>query len=217
MKMNELTKRILSIIFILPVTIYFVLKGFFLFNIFLIFFCVLALREWQKISKNNIFCFPGIFFILFSFYTVSNIRNSDFNFGLNNFLFIFFICVSSDVGGYVFGKLFKGPKLTRISPNKTYAGVFGGFILAIMASVFMLTNNLNPKMDNFLTSSNALILIFSFFLSAINQIGDLVISYFKRISGFKDTGNVIPGHGGILDRIDGMIFTFPIFYLINLF
>ena len=217
MKMNELTKRILSIIFILPVTIYFVLKGFFLFNIFLIFFCVLALREWQKIAKNNIFCFPGIFFILFSFYTVSNIRNSDFNFGLNNFLFIFFICVSSDVGGYVFGKLFKGPKLTRISPNKTYAGVFGGFILAIMASVFMLTNNLNPKMDNFLTSSNTLILIFSFFLSAINQIGDLVISYFKRISGFKDTGNVIPGHGGILDRIDGMIFTFPIFYLINLF
>ena len=158
----------------------------------------------------------GIFFIIFSFYTVSNIRNSDFYNGFNNFLFIFLICISTDIGGYSFGKFFKGPKLTKISPNKTYTGVIGSFILTAITCLFLISNNIIPKIEIKIISNNFYILFFSFFLSAISQIGDLVISYFKRISGLKDTGNIIPGHGGILDRIDGMLFAFPIFYLINL-
>ena len=216
MKNSELAKRVISILFILPLAFYFIIKGYLFFNIFLIFCCILTILEWHKMSKSIFFNIMGIFFIIFSFYAVSNIRNSDFYNGFNNFLFIFLICISTDIGGYSFGKFFKGPKLTKISPNKTYSGVIGSFALTAITCLFLISNNIIPKIENTIISNNFYILFFSIFLSAVSQIGDLVISYFKRISGLKDTGNIIPGHGGILDRIDGMLFAFPIFYLINL-
>jgi len=215
MKNSELAKRFISILFILPLAFYFIIKGYFFFNIFLIICCILTILEWHKMSKSFFLNIIGILFIIFSFYTVSNIRNLDFYSGFNNFLFIFLICISTDIGGYSFGKFFKGPKLTKISPNKTYSGVIGSFTLTAITCLFLISNNIIPKIDNTIISNNFFILFFSIFLSAISQIGDLVISYFKRISGLKDTGNIIPGHGGILDRIDGMLFAFPIFYLIN--
>ena len=116
-------------------------------------------------------------------------------------LFIIMICIFSDIGGYFFGKTFKGKKLTKISPNKTYSGMFGSFILSIFFALgFSYYFNLE-NLKNYL--------IISFFVSSVCQLGDLFISYLKRKSGVKDTGNILPGHGGILDRIDGILFAMP--------
>ena len=131
---------------------------------------------------------------------------------------IILICVFTDIGGYIFGKFFKGPKLTKISPNKTYAGVFGGFLLAVVSG--LIYNNFYyseiiiylETFDNY--SVKIMFLIFVLIISLTSQIGDLIISYFKRLAKVKDTGKIIPGHGGILDRIDGLIFAIPISYLI---
>ena len=129
-------------------------------------------------------------------------------------------CISTDIGGYLFGKLFKGPKLTKISPNKTFSGMLGGYFLSIIILKIFINNkhifiNLNIKLDNNLDFSlQTFILIL--FISTISQIGDLIVSFFKRISKLKNTGKLIPGHGGILDRIDGMIFAFPFCYLLIL-
>jgi phosphatidate cytidylyltransferase len=122
-------------------------------------------------------------------------------------LLITIICISTDIGGYVFGKIFKGPKLTKFSPNKTYAGMIGGYLLSIISAIFF---------NNFYFTEEIQIkwFIFVILISTTSQLGDIIISYFKRLSKIKDTGKIIPGHGGLLDRIDGMIFAFPFSYLI---
>ena len=129
------------------------------------------------------------------------------------------ISIFTDIGGYIFGNFFKGPKLTKISPNKTYAGSIGGFILSL-ASVLIFTKfiTLEPWIvfsitEKFYNNFDLSFLIFILLISLISQIGDLVISYFKRLAKIKDTGKIIPGHGGILDRIDGLIFAIPFSYL----
>ena len=120
------------------------------------------------------------------------------------------MCVFTDIGGYIFGKDFKGPKLTKFSPNKTYAGMIGGYFLSIISiSIFLQ----NPYFLDGVELSRKLF-IFILLISTISQIGDIIISYFKRLSKIKDTGKIIPGHGGLLDRVDGMIFAFPFTYLI---
>ena len=134
------------------------------------------------------------------------------------FVMVFIICVFTDIGGYVFGKIFKGPKLTKISPNKTYSGTIGGYLCSIIfMSVFF--NNLDfvsqftnvNVTEKELSLNNFLLVIV---ISTVSQLGDITISYFKRLSKIKNTGKIIPGHGGLLDRIDGMIFAFPTTYLI---
>ena len=110
------------------------------------------------------------------------------------------------------GKLFKGPKLTKISPKKTYSGMFGGYLLSIIIiNIYLINLDLLNFESRELTLRFFIIVIL---ISSISQIGDIIISYFKRLSKVKDTGKIIPGHGGLLDRIDGMIFAFPFSYLI---
>ena len=134
------------------------------------------------------------------------------------FVIILFICIFTDIGGYIFGKIFKGPKLTKISPKKTYAGVIGGYLFAIIfMTIFFNYFNYIAQLTNIEVSSKELGMnnfIFTIFVSTVSQLGDITISYFKRKSKIKDTGKIIPGHGGLLDRIDGMIFAFPSTYLI---
>ena len=113
------------------------------------------------------------------------------------------------MGGYIFGKIFKGPKLTTISPNKTYAGMFGGYLLSLICLI-VITNFIDYSIKTF-----QLILI-TILLSTVSQVGDIIVSYFKRQANIKNTSNLIPGHGGLLDRIDGMIFAVPALYLIDL-
>ena len=209
---SELLKRILSSIFLIPLIIYLIIKGSYLFTLFLIICFFLTLYEWHKMSKNIIYKFIGIIFLFISFYSAYQIR---FSFGneYNLLFFILIICVSTDIGGFVFGKILKGPKLIKISPNKTYAGVLGSYIFSLL-SVFIFFRTMN----NFdLIEFTGLLLFLVIILSTVSQIGDLIISYFKRQSGIKNTGNIIPGHGGLLDRIDGMIFAFPFYYSLILF
>ena len=127
-------------------------------------------------------------------------------------LLVVIICVSTDIGGYLFGNIFKGPKLTKISPKKTYSGVMGSFLLSLIFSNIFLNYSSNVKYFDFTKE----MFFFIVFVSLVSQIGDLIISYFKRKSKMKDTGSIIPGHGGILDRIDGLIFAFPISYVLFL-
>ena len=173
---------------------------------------MISLLEWYKMSYNRYYYLPGLLFLIISFYTAYLIRN-DFN--VFYFLMIFFICILTDIGGYIFGKIIKGPKLTKISPNKTYSGALGGLLLSLLGSWIFYNWSIDILIKPNLTISN--LFIISIFISIISQIGDLAVSLFKRLSNLKDTGNIIPGHGGILDRIDGMIFAFPISFLLNIF
>ena len=118
-----------------------------------------------------------------------------------NLIFIISICILSDVGGYIFGKFFRGKKLTKISPNKTYSGMIGSFILSI---IFCIIYSYSISFVDFKT-----ILLLTILISFICQIGDLFISFLKRKAKIKDTGNILPGHGGVLDRIDGILFALP--------
>ena len=206
---NELFKRVLSSIIILPIFIYIVLKGSFYFSILLIICFLISVYEWQKMDVSKKLKLFGIFFLIFSFYTIYEIRNG-FRDSYWPFLIIIFISVATDIGGYIFGKILKGPKLTKLSPNKTYAGVLGGYTCSIILHFTILETELVDKkyFVNFF--------IFIFIISSISQFGDILVSYFKRLSKIKDTGNIIPGHGGLLDRIDGIIFAFPTSYLIVL-
>ena len=160
-------------------------------------------------KKNNLLKILGIIFLIFSFYTAFQIRESD---DFEAFLFIVIICISTDIGGYMFGKIFKGPKLIRISPQKTYAGVFGGFILSLIAGLIFTHYFFDKDLIN-LNKESLLLFIMILFISFVSQVGDLIISYFKRKAKLKDTGKIIPGHGGLLDRIDGLIFVFPVIFL----
>ena len=151
----------------------------------------------------------GFLFLVLSFFSIYNLRN-DVDEGFLNVIFVLIICISTDIGGFIFGKLFKGPKLTSISPNKTYSGILGSYLLTIIISTIFI----NVFKENFLNNNLILTYFFIILISSISQLGDLLISYFKRRSKLKDTGNIIPGHGGILDRIDGMIFAFPFSYIL---
>ena len=208
---QELKKRVLSSLLLFPVIWIIIIKGSIFFNLFLIISLIIALYEWYSMSKKKIYYYFGVFFLIFSFYTIYKVYN--FNDNYLNFLFIFLTCIATDIGGYIFGKLFKGPRLVSISPNKTYSGVIGGYIFSIM----LLTIFLNQTYFSFEKLDNLYITyIMIFIISSISQLGDIFVSYFKRLSNVKDTGKLIPGHGGLLDRADGMIFAYPIYYLMLL-
>ena len=204
---KELEKRLLSSLILIPIAIFFIIQGSIFFIFFLSILFIATSYEWLRMSKkNNLLKFLGIIFLLFSFYTAFEIREYK---NYKSFLFIVIVCIFTDIGGYIFGKIFKGPKLIKISPNKTYAGVFGSFLLSLIAGLIYLNYFGKKEITN---PDNLIIFLLILFISLISQIGDLVISYFKRKAKLKDTGKILPGHGGLLDRIDGLIFVIPIFY-----
>ena len=198
---SELEKRILSSIILLPLTFFIVIEGSFLFVTFIVICFFISIYEWNNMSKNKRYKNAGLIFLLISFLSIYNLRmNYNDNYVL--FTYIIIICISTDIGGYIFGKLFKGPKLTSISPGKTFSGMIGGFIMSIL-SIFIFIHIYGDQ--NLSINLSLLVLIISF----ISQLGDITVSFFKRTANIKDTGKIIPGHGGLLDRIDGMIFAFP--------
>ena len=205
--MNVLIKRILSSIILFLLSVFFIIKGSFYFIFFLSILFLFSYLEWSNLNKKKyIVKFLGIVFLLFSFYLTYLIREQ---YGLYFFLFILTICISTDVGGYIFGKMLKGPKLTKISPNKTYTGVIGSFLLSLLSGLFFI----KYTQINYINEISIKIFFAMILISLISQIGDLIISYFKRKAGLKDTGKILPGHGGLLDRIDGLIFVMPIIYI----
>ena len=199
--MKELLKRTLSTIILLPLILFFIIKGSFYLILLIIVSFLISVFEWHRMVHKTSYKLIGFIFLIFSFFSFYNLT-------INNIVLIpLFICISTDVGGYIFGKVFKGPKLTKISPNKTYAGMIGGFFLSLLTILLYF-----DYLDYTVTITW---FITAILISSVSQIGDIIISYFKRLSKIKNTGNIIPGHGGLLDRIDGMIFAFPIFYLIQ--
>ena len=199
----EFIKRIVSSIILLPLTIYFIIQGSFLLIFFTVICLTVACLEWHMMSKKKSYYIYGFIFLIFSFYTFYELSIE-----LIDVFYVIIICSSTDIGGYAFGKIFKGPKLTKISPKKTYAGMFGGYFLSLISLSVIIS---------FLDYDTTVVLfLLTILISTVSQLGDIIVSYFKRLSKIKNTGKLIPGHGGLLDRIDGMIFAFPIYYLINL-
>ena len=214
---KELQKRILSSIILIPLSLFFIIKGSFLFNFFISICFFITCYEWQMMTRNKKYSVFGFIFLIFSFYSIYKLRNMSEITGNSDseyawLLLITIVCVATDIGGYIFGKIFKGPKLTKFSPNKTYAGMIGGYFLSIISV------NIYLQSTYFIGGEEITrqIFIFIILISSVSQLGDVIISYFKRLSKIKDTGKIIPGHGGLLDRIDGMIFAFPFAYLIFL-
>jgi len=209
---SELTKRILTSIVLVAI----VLNCLFISNYaWLVLLIVVSLISWFeffnliiKIYKNF---FLKLIFSLLNFsllflfaYSAYKIRNEA---GELIILFILLVCIFSDIGGYVVGKNVGGKRLTKISPNKTISGSIGSFLFSLfpIGIYALIENSTNIVSLKFALEKE--VIVGCLIISLISQVGDLIISYFKRLAKVKDTGNILPGHGGILDRIDGIIFT----------
>ena len=217
--MRQLTQRFYtSIILIVIIALSFNYLPIMLSLLFLI--CTLSMNEFnnlfKKIYKKKNFLYllsiiMTLFYLLFFSLTISNYIFPFENSLKISLIFLILICCLTDMGGYFFGKIIGGKKFTKISPNKTYSGIVGSFVFSIIFGYvfyYYFSQQIYLK-TNFI--------IFICIISLISQIGDLTISYFKRKANIKDTGSILPGHGGILDRIDGIIVALPIgiilFYL----
>ena len=215
---KEFEKRIYSSIIIIPISLFFLIKGSVYFTFFLSILFLATSYEWINMCKKKVINkILGIIFLIISFYSAYQLRNIN---GTDSFLLIVLICIFTDIGGYIFGKFFKGPKLTKISPNKTYSGVAGSLIMPMFVGLFYVQYIQLPlgvivpiKLEELSNNLNFVLNIMIISISIISQLGDLTISYFKRLSKIKDTGKILPGHGGLLDRLDGLIFVIPISYL----
>ena len=206
----DLKKRILTSLILLS-AILLIFNSNMILIYFLIISGVLSILEFIQLTKKivlnklflfllNIFFIFYIFIFTYIFFFFSNIP------GLKIILFILLMgCIASDIGGYIFGKTFKGPKLTKISPKKTYSGAAGSIIctLILMCLLFL----------NFIQPFSYKIILVGIMTSIFCQIGDLFFSLLKRKANLKDTGKILPGHGGILDRLDGIFFGLPIGFL----
>jgi len=216
---SELLKRSISSLFILSLVFLSALINDYIFLSLLFIVVILSWIEWIKVIEKIrfkkiyriIYIIFFLIYLLMAFIICFNVFLIDKYF----FLTILMICVFSDVGGYVFGKTFGGKKLTKISPNKTVSGSIGSFILSYIG-FFVIYLYFGDLL--FVRLQIEALVFIPFFISLICQLGDLFISYFKRRAKIKDTGNLIPGHGGLLDRIDGSIFALPIgFIIISMF
>jgi phosphatidate cytidylyltransferase len=161
------------------------------------------LRETVKLRfiKTIILGTSLLYLTLFSFVVFHGISQENFK---PIMLFLISICICSDIGGLLFGKIFKGKKLTKISPNKTISGSVGSFVLSFFL-VLIFYSLLENKFNNIFE-----ILMLVTLVSVFCQLGDLFISFLKRKAKVKDTGDLLPGHGGLLDRLDGILFAVPI-------
>jgi len=210
---SELRKRLLTTLFLVPsILLMYTNKYFFTLSILIISLASIFefIRLMKKIFKKKyfyiiFFSISGFLYIsLFSliFYDLNTPEINDVRLTLKRYIwYMLFTCVASDIGGYVIGKLFKGPKLTKFSPNKTISGSIGSFVFSILVlSALMMVEK----------SFNLYIPILAFITSLGCQLGDIFFSFLKRKAKIKDTGNILPGHGGILDRIDGILFGIPL-------
>ena len=207
---KELQKRIISSIILIPLSFFFIIQGSLTFIFFLSLIFLITSLEWFKMTKKkDLLRIFGLFFLFFSFFSTIYLRQY---IGLNFFLFLIIVCIFTDIGGYIFGKTFKGPKLTKVSPKKTYSGVIGSFLISLLFGLTYI-KYLGQKSRILLETDPIFIILLILFISLVSQMGDLIISYFKRKAMLKDSGKILPGHGGFLDRIDGIIFVMPITYL----
>ena len=212
---NELFKRIFTSVFLLPILFYVtVYSGIYLISILILFY-LLSAYEIFKNTKNILFNLLANILLILSFYSFYYLRD-DTTYSL---IILFWILIStflSDIGGYIFGKTFKGKKLTKISPNKTYSGSVGSVIMSCLSLPLLNLSQfffLDKFLENFIEYN---FLMFTILISFVCQFGDLFVSLLKRIIKIKNTSNMLPGHGGILDRIDGLIFVLIFSFILKL-
>jgi phosphatidate cytidylyltransferase len=207
MILNNFKKRLVTSLFLL-LLFFLIFKSYIILNYCLIVLGVLSILEFlnlsRKILKNklglillNIFFISYIFIFCFIFLMFFN--NTLLKYTLS---IILFGCIASDIGGFIFGKIFKGPKLTKISPNKTYSGAIGSIVLTLITVSILFYY--------FLKIFNLDTIILALVVSIFCQLGDLLFSLLKRKAKIKDTGNILPGHGGVLDRLDGIYLGIPV-------
>ena len=214
--MSELNKRITTSFFLILIIFFsflnFKLLSFFLF--ILTFFALVELHNMiKKIFRKHPFLqfianFLSVLYLSYFSITILVFLSEDFIIDKFVVIYLLIICILTDIGGYVFGKTIGGKKLTKISPNKTFSGSIGSFLSSIFIGYLcykILTDLLLININIFI-----LIIITSF----TSQVGDLFISLLKRKAKVKDTGSLLPGHGGVLDRIDGILFAIPIGLLV---
>ena len=213
--MTNLQKRIFTSIIALPLSLFFIFKGgYFLLLFLLSIFFVANYELFSVFRKKTVILFLDLILILslYSIYYLSDLNEISFFI----LLWIIILVVCSDVGGYVFGKIFKWKKLTKISPRKTLSGVFGSFIFSLF-SVFIANAMFSSSQVIPIDFLDPKFFFLAIIFSLIAQAGDLTISYFKRIEKVKDTGKILPGHGGILDRIDGLMFVVILVFVLIYF
>jgi phosphatidate cytidylyltransferase len=200
-KNTEFFLRALSSILLVPIIICIILKGGIYFSAFIIIIAIIMGGEWAIITKSKpeiIWQIIGILYI--GLPCISLIYLAQEEKGYATILSIFSIVIATNCGGYIFGKLLKGPKLApKISPNKTWTGFFGGIFLAILAGIIRKEE-----------------IYFVIIISIIAQIGDLLESWIKRKFHVKDSGNIIPGHGGLIDEFDGIVLVAPLIAILQL-
>ncbi len=210
--MNYISKRIMTS-FALLLVIYFCIKNSYILFLSLLLINFMSINEFSRLFKkifkqklllilfSNIFSvtYLSLFSIIIWLYFGSS-QNTQ----ITTIIFLLLICILTDVGGFICGKLIGGKKLTKISPNKTYSGMLGSLIFSLLFGYLFYYH-----LMNFLTLEIN-IFIFIIIISLISQFGDLMISFLKRKAKLKDTGSILPGHGGILDRIDGILFAVPV-------
>ena len=217
---RELKKRIITSVLLFLLAIFFIFTNFFVPALFIISFVVFLetsgminriagdpLKKDRVNLKNLAFNTIALFYIFFIFMP-SAVSLQE---GVSPvfFLYILSICICSDVGGYIIGRTIGGKKLIKISPNKTISGSIGSFCFSVLPLLLFY----NYDQSKYLLSTNNFLLCLE--ISLVCQLGDLFVSYLKRKAKVKDTGRILPGHGGLLDRIDGIIFaiTFVFIYL----
>ena len=212
--MNELTKRLITSIFLFPIVILSIYySGLYLIGLLVVFYLI-CFYEILKNCKDFRFNFFSNLILMFSFYSLFYLRGTT----ELSFIFLLWVLVStflSDIGGYVVGKAIGGKKITRISPNKTYAGVIGSIIFCLTAIPIIEITQKFLISEIFINFLSVKFFITGLTISIICQLGDLYISYLKRKLNIKDVSNILPGHGGVLDRIDGLIFVLIFIFILQ--
>ena len=214
---KELTKRIITSIILIAIVLncLFINNFSWLFLLLIVsFICWIEFINLNKKiwKRKTIIILPIILsflFLLLFIYTAYIFRIER---GAAGIIFVLGVCVFSDIGGYIIGKSIGGKKLTKISPNKTISGSFGSFLFSLFPLGIFMFLNLQLVFQEFNPSEKYI--LYCLLVSLSCQLGDLIISYFKRLAKVKDTGKILPGHGGMLDRIDGVIFAIPATILI---
>jgi len=217
--MTNLNKRILTSLIALPVSMFFIIKGGNYIVSFL--YAILILANFEAFSvfkrKTSIIFLDSV--LVVSLLSILHLRNDSAS-SLILLLWVIILTISSDIGGYICGKIFRWKRFTNISPNKTLSGVIGSLIFSIFSLLlfgFICKILFQIDLSFFLKFKY---FIFAIILSLSAQIGDLMVSYFKRLDKIKDTGKILPGHGGIFDRIDSLMLSIivaNILYYLKLF
>ena len=201
--MSNLPKRILTSLIIFPLSIFFIFKGGNLLLLFLLVVFVVSNYELFLVFNKRITILCLDLVLILSLFSIYYLRESG-EVSTKLLIWVIILCVCSDTGGYVFGKTFKWKKITEISPNKTLSGVLGSFIFSLFS--LFIVENVSFTSSAFIQFLEPKFFFLAIIFSLVAQIGDLTISFFKRLEDVKDTGKILPGHGGIFDRIDGLMF-----------